>query len=89
VASDHVEKICPKNKELNKYNALFLTTILNFESHKYSYGRKRNLENICKEKLLLPNKQNDFDWERMERMAKQKWEEIATNFKKELEKLSQ
>jgi len=87
VASDHVEKIWPKNKELNKYDALFLTTILNFESIKYSYGRKRNLENIRKEKILLPNRQDNFDWECMEITIKQKWGEIAIKFKKELEKL--
>ena len=83
-----MEKIWPKNKELNQYKALFLTTILNFENYKYSYGRKRNLENIRKEKILLPNKQNNFDWEYMENMIRKKWEEIATNFKRELERLN-
>ena len=83
-----MEKIWPKDKELDRYNALFLTTILNFEKHKYSYGRKRNLENIRKGKVLLPNKKNDFDWEYMEIIIKQKWEQIATKFKKELERLN-
>ncbi|MCE8158923.1 MAG: restriction endonuclease subunit S [Candidatus Moeniiplasma glomeromycotorum] len=87
VASDHVEKIWPKNKELNGCNALFLTTILNFEKYKYSYGRKRNLENIRNERVLLPSKQDEFDWEFMEKMIKKKWGEIATKFKKELENI--
>jgi hypothetical protein len=82
-----VEKIWPKNKELDRYNALFLTTILNFENYKYSYGRKRNLENIRNERVLLPSKQNDFDWEYMENMMRKKWEEIATKFKIEIENI--
>ena len=73
---------------MGKYNALFLTAILNFESHKYSYGRKRNLENIRKEKIFLPSKQGDFDWDYMEITIKQKWGKIADKFKKELEKFN-
>ena len=88
VASDHVEKIWPKDKEPNKHNALFLTTILNFEKHKYSYGRKRNLENIQKEKLLLPSRQNNFDWDYMESFIKILTLKIASDFKKELEKFN-
>ena len=86
VASDHVEKIWPKNKELNEHDALFLTTILNFEKHKYSYGRKRNLENIQKEKLLLPSRQNNFDWDYMKNFMKILTLKIASDFKKELVK---
>ena len=44
---------------------------------------------LRKEKILLPNKQNNFDWEYMENMIKKKWEEIATSFKKELGKTYQ
>src|SRR6266487_3296846 len=54
-ASDHVEKIYPKDKELNHYIAFFLIAILNFNNQeKYSYGRKRNQGNIKREKMLLP-----------------------------------
>jgi hypothetical protein len=74
VASDHVEKIWPKNKELNKYSALFLTTILNFE-------------NIRKEKILLPTSQNIFNWEYMKSFIKTLTQKVTDNFKKELEKL--
>jgi hypothetical protein len=59
-----VEKIYPKNKELNHFIAFFLIAILNFNQKKYSYGRKRNLKNIRNEKLLLPiNEQKNPDWQ--------------------------
>lgn len=56
VASDHVEKLIFKNKELrdNILINLFFTTILNFESWKYSFGRKRSQTALKKEVVKLP-----------------------------------
>lgn len=88
-ATYHIQKIWPKNKSLNKHVALFLTTILNFGTDKYSYGRIRNLKVLRREKIFLPsNNQNNLDWNYMEIAIKQKWGEIADKFKKELEKLN-
>ncbi|MYI76147.1 MAG: hypothetical protein F4077_00030 [Gammaproteobacteria bacterium] len=39
LASDHVEKLIPKF-EMNDFNALFLTTVINAEQYRYNYGRK-------------------------------------------------
>lgn len=41
---------------LNKYNALFIVTIINQLKCKYSYGRKMSAERIEKEKIKLPIK---------------------------------
>jgi hypothetical protein len=54
-ASDHVEKLMPKF-EMNKYNALFLVTVLNRENYRYSYGRKFNQTNIKNTIIKLPSK---------------------------------
>lgn len=64
-ASDHVEKLIPKFN-LNKYNALFLVTLLNNECYKYSYGRKANQNQIKNTKLRLPSKDGQPDWQFME-----------------------
>lgn len=44
------------HEKLNKYNALFLCTILNQEVYKYTYGRARILEKIKEEHIKLPAK---------------------------------
>ena len=55
-----------RNKYLNKYNALFITTLLNKKVELYSYGRARILEKIKEEVIKLPvNKSNDIDWNYM------------------------
>ena len=65
-ASDHVEKLVPKFK-LNKFIALFLTTIINLEQFRYNYGRKFNQERIKETEIKLPSKENDEpDWQFME-----------------------
>lgn len=69
-ASDHVEKIIPKNY-FNKYVAMFLATVLNKENYRYSYGRKFNQDNIRNTIIKLPAKhvsKNKYvpDWQYME-----------------------
>jgi len=55
-ASDHVEKLVPKFK-MNKYIALFLTTVINLENYRYNYGRKFNHTKIKQTVVRLPAKQ--------------------------------
>ena len=65
VGSDHVEVLEPINFELNKYIALFFTSILNLQVFRYGFGRKRSQTRIRQEKLFLPiNKEGkpDFDY---------------------------
>ncbi|MFL1781188.1 N-6 DNA methylase [Candidatus Hepatincolaceae symbiont of Richtersius coronifer] len=66
-ASDHVEKLEPLFN-MNKYIALFLTTLINKEQYRYNYGRKASqtrLKAFGKIKLPL-NSQNEPDWQFME-----------------------
>jgi hypothetical protein len=73
---------------LNKYTALFLTTILNFGASRYSYGRMRSLENIKKEKIILPIKNKKIDWEWIENFMKDLYKKVSLDFEKELERIS-
>lgn len=52
-AADHVEKLIPKFK-MNKYNALFLVTVINQSNFKYCYGRGRSQSRLAKETIKLP-----------------------------------
>ncbi len=70
-ASDHTEKLIPKNFDLNKYIALFLTTIINKEQFRYSYGRKYNQMRIKDTEIKLPtDKGGNPDWQYMENYIK-------------------
>lgn len=55
---------------LNKFNAMFLCTILNKLSYKYQYGRKLNGNRLKDEIILLPTKDNKPDWAYMENYIK-------------------
>lgn len=60
-----------KNKELNKYIAMFLITILKLEKFKYNYSRKWTLTRMKKAKIKLPVDSNgDPDWDFMEHYIK-------------------
>ncbi|MCW7460413.1 restriction endonuclease subunit S [Leptospira bandrabouensis] len=58
-----------RNEKLNKYNALFLVTILDQERYRYSFGRKYK-SNLAKAKIFLPSKNNEPDWQYMEEFIK-------------------
>jgi len=69
-ASDHVEKLIPKF-DMNKYHALFITTVLNLEKIRYGYGRKFAQMRIKKTKIKLPKTlEGGPDWEFMENYIK-------------------
>lgn len=53
------------NDNLNRYNAMFLVTILDLERYRYSYGRKYR-SNLSKVKIKLPaTKEGKPDWDFM------------------------
>ncbi len=54
------------NDQLNKYNGLFIKTILEKEERKYTYGRSFNLKNINNTFIKLPSKDSNPDWKYME-----------------------
>lgn len=63
VGSDHVEVLEPINFDLNKFTALFFTSVLNLQVFRYSFGRKRSQTRIMQEKLFLPcDKKGDPDF---------------------------
>ena len=65
-ASDHVEKLVPKFK-LSPYIAMFLTTLINLEQYRYSYGRKCSQKKLKISRLKLPVDQlGNPDWQWME-----------------------
>jgi hypothetical protein len=56
------------NKKLNKYNGLFLVTVLDLERPKWSFGRGRApklKDTIIKLPAILINGKYEPDWERM------------------------
>ncbi|MBI2458955.1 MAG: restriction endonuclease subunit S [Parcubacteria group bacterium] len=61
----------PINFILNKYIALFFTSILNMQTFRYSFGRKRSRTRIMQEKIFLPvNKKGEPNFEFMENYIK-------------------
>lgn len=59
------------NESLNKYNAMFLCTILNLElKKKFNYGRGATKERISSLRIKLPTKNNQPDFEYMEDFIK-------------------
>jgi len=67
VASDHVTVIWLRNKELNKYIAVFLKPIFEKIKYRYNFGREISNDRIVKEKIYLPiNSNGDPDWEYVE-----------------------
>jgi type I restriction-modification system DNA methylase subunit len=68
-ASDHVEKLIP-NFTLNKYIAMFLTTVINQEQYRYNYGRKAAHIRLNTASIKLPTKNNKPDFEFMEKYIK-------------------
>jgi len=68
-ASDHVEKLIPLFK-MNKYIAMFLTTVLNLEQYRYNYGRKCSQDRMKKISIKLPSKNGNPDFDYMENYIK-------------------
>lgn len=61
---------CGYNKFLNKYNALFLVTILDLERFRYSFGRKYGKAQLEKATIKLPSKNGNPDFDFMEAYIK-------------------
>lgn len=66
-----VHGIKPKNIKLNKYNSLFLTSILKKMSNKFSYGYQLSMSLLKRQKIILPiTDLGKPDWEFMEQYMK-------------------
>lgn len=66
-SDDNIHTLIPIKFELNKYNSLFLVTILSKLKYKYAYGRQVRLMRLPFEKIKLPIDKNGApDWQFME-----------------------
>lgn len=64
-ASDDVNILYSNGWELNKYNALFIVTVIKANRYRFSYGRKWTLEKMKDTMIKLPAKADgtpDFDF---------------------------
>lgn len=62
------------NEHLNRYNALFICTVLELEKKKYSYGRKPKSGKVYNTTIKLPADENgNPDWIYMEQYSKDNW----------------
>lgn len=69
VTGDHI--IVIRAEWLNKYTGLFITTMLNLEKYRYSYGRAFSQELVKNTELLLPvNSLGEPDYKFMEEYIK-------------------
>ena len=67
-----VSKLKLKDKELNKYIALFLTTAISKQKDKYNYGYKSGKNRINRQLIYLPvNDKDEPDYDYMEAYIKQ------------------
>lgn len=65
------------NDHLNKYNAMFITTIADRVRGKYNFGYKRSAQRLAKEILTLPAMADGTpDWFFMEQYMRQKEQQI-------------
>ncbi len=70
--SNDVEILYSKN--LNKFNGLFICTVLKKEKDKWSYGRKPKNNKVFNTVIKLPaNDNNNPDWKFMEDYIKEIW----------------
>ena len=66
-----MEILTPVDFEMNKIRAMYLITILNFNSFRYGYGRKRAQIRLKSEKLRLPiTSAGNIDWDFIEGFIK-------------------
>lgn len=70
-ATDDVNVLYPKFR-INKYIALFLTTLINKEKYRFNYGRKWDKESMMESKIKLPvTISNAPDWSWIEQYVKE------------------
>jgi hypothetical protein len=56
--------------KLNKFNGIFIATVINNDRYKWSYGRGFFLDKVKEDEIKLPEKNGQPDWEAMEDFIK-------------------
>jgi len=69
-ASDDVNILYAKNWVMNKFNAIFLITIIKANRYRFGYGRKWTMEKMKETILKLPANNSNPDWDYMEKYIK-------------------
>lgn len=70
-SDDNIHTLVPIQFELNKYNSLFLITVLGKLKYKYAYGRQVRLMRLPLERIKLPvDSKGNPDWKFMEEYIK-------------------
>ena len=83
ICGDHIVVI--RAKWLNIYTGLFISTILKQEKFKYCYGRAYIMSSIESTEVLLPSKNNEPDYKKMEQIIKKLYyKPITTKNKKNI-----
>ena len=60
-----------RDKKLNKYNGLFISTMIKNEHYRFSYGRAFKKSLIMESEILLPqDPKGNVDWNKMEQIIK-------------------
>lgn len=86
-ASDHVEKLIPKFP-LNKYIGLFISSVVNLNQYRFSYGRKANQKQIKNLEIKLPvTPNNEIDFQYIQHFMKGLWGGIAKDIRSLLENI--
>lgn len=71
-----------RNKHLNKYVGLFITTVADRARNIYDFGYKRNSSHLKNEKIYLPmNSTGQPDYEFMEAYMREKEEKLKSQYK--------
>jgi len=71
-----------QHDKLNKYNALFIASMIRRQGFKYSYGRQAQMNVVKRETLFCPVKNNQPDFEYMEQFIKNMIIEKYQKFKR-------
>lgn len=89
-ASDDVNVLYLKNKELNEKIAMYLITVIKANKYKFSYGRKWTLDKMMETEIPLPIcNDNTIDWDFIEgTIANLKSKHITTHIKTNSKKIS-
>lgn len=70
-----------RNEKLNKYNALFLVTVLDKAISKYYYGIKlKQTDELENTKLFLPSKDKNVNWDFMTSYMKNIYDRESANY---------
>ena len=69
ICGDHI--VVLRSRNLNKYRAMFLVSVLNLERFRYCYGRAFTKDNVRRTKIKLPvDSSGAIDWNFMESYIK-------------------